>query len=58
MILTWAIIIEILGITATATAIGLELAVGGEIYLVVATFGSLLIAIGGGLFGKFFKMRR
>ena len=53
-----AILIEILGIAVTATAIGMELAVGGEIHLVIATVGSLMIAAGGILFGKFFKMRR
>jgi len=56
--LTAAIIIEIIGIATTATAIGMELAFGGDIYLVVATLGSLLVATGGILFGKFFKMRR
>jgi len=53
-----AILIEIIGIATTATAIGMELAYGGEIHLVVATAGSLMVAAGGILFGKFFKMRR
>lgn len=57
MLLT-AIIIELVGIATVGTGIGLELAQGGSIYLVLITAGSLLVATGGVLFGKFFKMRR
>ena len=57
MLLT-AIIIELVGIATTGVGIGMELMHGGEIYLVVITCGSCLVALGGVLFGKFFKMRR
>ena len=53
-----AILIELLGIAAIGVGIGMEMAHGGELYLVVITGGSCLVALGGVLFGKFFKVRR
>ena len=50
-----AIIIELVGIATVGTGIGLELALGGEIYLVVITIGSVLVATGGVIFGKFLR---
>ena len=47
------IIVELAGISVVATGIGLEIALGGAAYLVVITVGSLLIATGGIIWGKF-----
>ena len=47
------IIIELVGISAVGTGIGLEISLGGQIYLVVITIGSCLIAVGGVIWGKF-----
>jgi len=53
-----AIIIELVGITVIGAGIGLELALGGEIYLVVITIGSVLVATGGVIYGKFIRSNR
>lgn len=53
-----AILVELLGIVVASTGIGLELALGGDIYLVMTTGGSVLVALGGIMFGKFFKMKK
>lgn len=53
-----AILIELIGITVTATGVGMEIAYGGPVHLIVITGGSCIVALGGVLFGKFFKMRR
>jgi hypothetical protein len=53
-----AILIELIGIATTSTGIGMELMHSGEIYLVVITTGSCMVALGGVLFGKFFKTRK
>lgn len=50
-----AIIIELIGISTIATGIGLEIAKGGAAYLVVITVGSLLVASGGIVWGKFIR---
>lgn len=47
------IVIELAGISVVGTGIGLELVLGGDIYLVMITTGSLLIAAGGVIWGKF-----
>lgn len=49
------ILIELVGVTTVGTGIGLELALGGQIYLVVITTGSCLVAIGGIIWGKFMR---
>jgi len=49
------IVIELVGISIVGTGIGLELALGGSIYLVMITAGSLLIATGGIIFAKFLR---
>ena len=49
------IVIELVGISVVSTGLGLELAFGGEIYLVMITTGSLFIATGGVIWGKFVK---
>ena len=51
------IVIELVGISVVGGGIGLELALGGSIYLVMITAGSLLIATGGIIWGKFMKGR-
>ena len=53
-----AIVIELIGIATIGTGIGLELALGGEIYLVVITVGSCLVAVGGVIWGKFIRGRK
>ena len=53
-----AIIIELVGIATIGTGIGLELALGGDIYLVVITVGSCLVATGGIIYGKFMRSKR
>ena len=49
------IIIELVGISVVGTGVGLELALGGDIYLVMITGGSLLVAAGGIIWGKFMR---
>lgn len=49
------IIIELVGIAIVGAGIGLEVAYGGQIYLVMITAGSLLIATGGIIFAKFMR---
>lgn len=49
------IIIELVGISVVSVGIGLELAVGGEIYLAMITAGSCLVAAGGIIWGKFMR---
>lgn len=49
------VIIELVGITTVSVGIGLELAIGGQVYLAVITIGSLLIAAGGLIFAKFMR---
>jgi len=53
-----AIVIELIGIAIIGAGIGLEVALGGSIYLVLTTAGSCLVALGGILFGKFLKIKR
>lgn len=47
--------IELVGISVIGIGIGLELTQGGEIYLVVITLGSCLVAAGGVIWGKFMR---
>ena len=49
------IVIELVGIIVVSAGIGLELALGGQAYFVVITVGSLLIATGGIIWGKFIR---
>ena len=49
------IALELIGISTIGAGIGLELAQGGAIYLVIITTGSLLVASGGIIWGKFLK---
>lgn len=49
------IVIELVGITTVGVGIGLELSQGGEIYLVMITVGSCLVAVGGIIWGKFMR---
>ena len=49
------IMIELVGISVVGIGIGLEVALGGSIYLVMITAGSCLIAIGGVIWGKFMR---
>ena len=48
----WAVAIECMGITVTGVGIGCEIALGGDLYLVVITVGSCLVSIGGLLWAK------
>jgi hydroxymethylglutaryl-CoA reductase len=49
------ICIELVGISAIGTGIGLEIAVGGSAYLIMITTGSCLVAAGGIIWGKFMR---
>jgi len=49
------IVIELVGISVVGIGIGLEMALGGEIYLVMITTGSCLVAAGGIIWGKFMR---
>ena len=51
------IALELIGIGTIGAGIGLELAQGGTIYLVIITTGSLLVAGGSIIWGKFLKGR-
>jgi len=51
------IIIELVGITIIGVGIGLEIAFGGDSYLVMITGGSLLVAAGGIIWGKFMRAK-
>ena len=51
------IIIELVGISVVGIGIGLEIALGGAAYLVTITVGSLLIATGGVIWGKFTRTK-
>ena len=53
-----AVLIELVGIATVATGIGLEIAYGGQLHLIIITIGSCLLAVGAVLFGKFLKIRR
>ena len=47
------IVLELIGIGTIGAGIGLELAQGGVIYLVIITTGSLLVTGGSIIWGKF-----
>ena len=49
------ITIELVGISVVGVGIGLEVALGGDVYLVMITGGSLLVAAGGIIWGKFMR---
>lgn len=49
------IVIELVGICVVGVGIGLELTLGGSVFLVMITSGSLLIAAGGIIWGKFMR---
>ncbi len=49
------IVIELVGISTIGAGIGLELAQGGSIYLIMITTGSCLVALGGIVWGKFMR---
>ena len=49
------IIIELTGICIAGIGLGLEIALGGDAYLIMITAGSLLIAVGGVIWGKFMR---
>jgi hypothetical protein len=53
-----AITLELVGITAIGTGIGVELITGADIGLVVVTIGSCLVASGGVIWGKFIRGSR
>jgi hypothetical protein len=50
--------IEIIGITACGVGVGIELALGADVGFMLISGGSVLIAAGGVLFGKFVKLWR
>ena len=46
---------EIIGISVISVGIGLEVALGGAVFLYLISMGSVLVAGGGLLFAKFLK---
>jgi hypothetical protein len=50
-----AIILELVGIGSIGTGVGIELAIGADIGFVAITVGSLLVATGGVIWGKFIR---
>jgi uncharacterized membrane protein YozB (DUF420 family) len=50
-----AIIVELIGIAAIGTGIGVELATHADIGWATVTIGSCLVAIGGVIWGKFMR---
>jgi len=50
-----AIIVELIGIAAIGTGIGVELATHADIGWATVTIGSCLVAIGGIIWGKFMR---
>ncbi len=53
-----AVGIELVGIALVGTGIGYEIATGADLGYVFITAGSVLVAAGGVLFGKFVKAAR
>ncbi len=49
------IVIELIGILIIGAGIVLEISYGGATYLVMITAGSLLVALGGVIWGKFMR---
>jgi hypothetical protein len=50
-----AITLELVGIASIGTGIGVELVLGAEIGFVAITIGSLMVATGGVIWGKFIR---
>jgi len=53
-----ALAIELTGIAAIGTGIGIELATHADVGWATVTTGSCLVAIGGVIWGKFLKLRQ
>ena len=53
-----ALVIELTGIAAIGTGIGIELAAGADLGWVIVTVGSCLVAMGGLIWGKFLHAGR
>jgi len=51
------IILELLGVAAVGCGIGIEIGMGADVGYVVITIGSVLVATGGIIWGKFMKRR-
>lgn len=53
--LIFCVAVELIGIAAVGTGIGVELATKADIGWAVVTSGSCLVAIGGVIWGKFMR---
>ena len=51
------IILELVGISTIGTGIGIELVLHADIGLIIITVGSVLVATGGIIWGKFMRNR-
>jgi hypothetical protein len=49
------IILEILGVAAIGCGIGIEIGMGADVGYVIITVGSVLVATGGVIWGKFMR---
>lgn len=56
--MVFSIVVEITGIAAIGTGIGIELATHADVGWAVMTIGSCLVAIGGVIWGKFLCLGR
>ena len=50
--------LELIGIAVIGSGIGLEIALGGSIYLIMITTGSCMVAAGGVIWGKFMRIKK
>jgi len=50
-----AAVIELVGVSAVATGLGIELALGADVGYMVITGGSLIVTAGGILYSKILK---
>ena len=54
-LLAFAVAVETLGVGVIGLGIGIELAMGADIGFALITGGSLMVAAGGVIFGKFLR---
>ena len=58
MIKLFPICLELLGIAVIGTGVGIEIGMGADIGYIAITVGSVLVACGGVVYGKFTRQHR
>ena len=58
MIRLFPICLELLGIAVIGTGVGIEIGMGADFGYIAITVGSVLVAAGGVVWGKFVKQHR